>query len=171
MARQDFVDTLVAEQAALDAFLDSLTLQQRTQPNLCGTWSARDIVVHLSLWARYMTTTIRAWLRHRPASDFEMWGVRKSPDLADDALNQWFIDHAKGQTFDEARGILREVHTQLIGTVELLSDEELTTPGLAIPRLGDTHERALTQAIMSMSYGHVQHHIADIKSSLHWHQT
>jgi hypothetical protein len=155
-----------AEQAALDAFLSGLTASERAYPNACGTWSTKDVIAHLPVWARYMTSCIRAWQRGRPVTLHEMWGTNALPNLSDDALNQWFVDQAREQSFDVCHGVLREVHTQLIGTIELLTDDELTKPGLGIPGLGHTRTGALWEAVMSMSYDHVAGHLRDVSAAL-----
>jgi hypothetical protein len=166
MNKVDLLAKMRAEQELLDAFLSGLIEAERAHPNACGVWSTGDVVAHLPVWARYMTSMIRAWLRGRPATPHETWGTDALPNLRDDALNQWFVDQARNQSFDMRHGVLREVHTQLIGTIAVLTDDELTKPGLAIPGLGHTRSGALWEAVLSMSYDHVAGHLRDVRAAL-----
>jgi hypothetical protein len=164
ITQNNFVQSLLAEQAALDDFFRGLTPAQKTQRNVCGTWSTKDVFLHLPVWARYMTSMLRAWVRQRPVTQHEMWGLH-TPDrsLSGDALNQWFVDRARDVSFDQAYGTLCEVHAQMIGTVQLLSDEELNTPGLKIPGLGYTNTGTMIDAVTNMGFGHVKSHLNDLR--------
>jgi hypothetical protein len=147
--------------------VQTLSPDQRIQPNVCGVWSTKDVFVHLPVWARYMTSLLRAWIRQRPVSSHELWGLHvPERGLSGDALNQWFVDQARDDSFDQAYGALCEVHAQMIGIVQLLKDEELNTPGLKIPGLRYTNEGAVIDAVTNMGFGHVKTHVQGIIAAL-----
>lgn len=167
MNKSDYVQVLQAHQIALDDFLAGLSDAQRAQANVCGKWSTKDLVAHFPAWTRYVTSMVRAHVRKRPVTPHELWGHAAPPShLKDDELNEWMVEQTRGWSFGEVAGVNREVFAQLIGTVELLSENELLDPELEIAGLGWKKGKPLWQVLASMSHKHVDDHLAGLRASL-----
>jgi hypothetical protein len=167
MDKEQFLQKLRSEQAAWEAFLAGIPLAQREQTGFCGKWSVKNVVGHAAAWERYATGRLRAHLRNAAAAPHELWGEYVPADeLQDDALNDWMAQQISGSSFDQLLGMQREVRTQLIGTVQAMSEELLTTIGAKVNGLPYHKDDLFWQVIASMSYGHVQDHMAGLQEAM-----
>ncbi len=167
MNKSEYVHTMLGHQSALDAFLAGLNDAQRSQPNVCGIWSTKDLVAHFPAWTRYVTSIVRAHVRKRPVTPHELWGHAAPPShLKDDALNEWMVEQTRDWSFGDVAGVNREVNMQLIGTVEMLTEDELLDPDLEIAGLGWKKGKPLWQVLASMSHEHVDDHLTGLRASL-----
>jgi hypothetical protein len=80
MNKEQFLQTLQTEQALWEAFLTSISVAQREQAGIYGTWSVKDVIGHVAAWERYMTGRLQAHLRNDAATPNELWGEFIPPD-------------------------------------------------------------------------------------------
>jgi Protein of unknown function (DUF1706) len=163
----DYVAQLRAEQAALEAFVAALPAEQLTLPGVCGKWSVKDVLVHITVWSRYVTERTRAGLAGRDITPHALWGPHlPSPELQDDALNEWMVEQTATWSVGEVLGMQREVMTQLIGLAQSVSDGVLSDPELEIKGLPWKKGKPLWQVLNHMSVEHIHEHLATIRTAL-----
>jgi hypothetical protein len=167
MDKQTFLGILRDEQRHWEAFLAAIPEHERDQPGACGIWSVQDVVGHVAMWERYVTALVRAHQRGGVAAPHELWGeFVPPPELADDPLNQWYVEQLKQRSYGELLGEQREVRNQLVGTVEALSEHTFGAPEIVVEGLVWNHGHPLWRAIREMSYEHVHTHTMGMRSAL-----
>jgi uncharacterized protein (TIGR02246 family) len=167
MHKEQFLQTLQAEQAAWEAFLTAIPNAQREQAGLYGQWSVKDVVGHVAAWERYLTGRLRGHLRNDSATPAELWGELVPPDeLEDDALNDWMAAQLRARSFEAILGMQCEVRSQLIGAVQAMREELLTTVGVKVKGLPFHPDDPFWRVIASMSYSHARDHMAGLQTAL-----
>lgn len=163
----DYVAQLRAEQAALEAFVMALSPEQQTRPGVCGKWSVKDVLAHVTVWSRYVTELTRAGLAGRAATPHALWGAHlPSRDLQDDALNEWMVEQTAAWSFGEVLGMQREVMMQMIGLAQAIPDAVLNDLELEIKGLPWKKGQPLWQVLNHMSVEHIHEHLAVIRAGL-----
>lgn len=164
MNKEQFLRTLRDEQAAWEQFLAGIPADQRERPGACGHWSVTDVVGHVAAWERFVTARVRAQMRNGKAAPHEVWG-EFIPDssLRDDALNEWMAAQISGRSFEQMLGMQREVRSQLLGTVQAMSEHFLSAPEVVVEGLPWKKEKPLWEVIASMSYHHINEHTDSLK--------
>lgn len=167
MNKEQLLQTLRDEQTVWEQFLAEIPPNLRQRPDVYGTWSVKDVVGHVAVWERFMTAMIRAEMRNDKATPHEIWGeFVPTPDLADDALNEWMAQQIGSRSFDEVLGMQREVRMKLLGTVQAMSEHMLTAPEVTIRGIPWKKDHPLWQEIASMSYNHIRDHMDGLKAAL-----
>ncbi|HVU15061.1 MAG TPA: ClbS/DfsB family four-helix bundle protein [Phototrophicaceae bacterium] len=109
----------------LNAYLDTLTEAQLTQPTDAAGWTAKDHIIHLAVWEDSMNALLEG------KSRMESMGVvdRDAWQRGDwDAVNAVIYQHNQDLSLSEVRQHFRDVHEHLINKIEAMSDEELQRP-------------------------------------------
>jgi len=90
-----------------------------TQPGAGGSWSAKDVIAHVTWHEREMVGMIR----RRALVGSELWNLPTDErNAAIYALNK---DRSLAEVLEEAQ----KVYTELLEQLEMLSDEDLHNPG------------------------------------------
>ncbi len=108
----------------LNAALGQLSAEQMAGPNDAAGWSATDHVNHIAAWENSIVALLDGRPRH------EVLGIDESLYLAHDfdAENAAIQQNMAGLTPDEALANLRAVHSDLVGRVLQLTDDDLALP-------------------------------------------
>jgi uncharacterized protein (TIGR03083 family) len=114
------------EREALEQFLATLTPEQMTQSGVLGEWSAKDVLAHLYEWEQMVLAWLAASQRgetpHVPAEGYK-WSQLP-------ALNEIIREKHSGRSLDEILTLFRDSYSQVMQTIEGLSEAMLFTPGL-----------------------------------------
>jgi hypothetical protein len=105
----------------LNAFLDSLTVEQKTVPTDAGGWKVKDHVIHMAVWE----DGIEALLNKLPRS--ERMGIdeetRQSRDI--NRINDVIYKRHKDDSLESIMGQRQQIHERLISTIKKLTDDDL----------------------------------------------
>ena len=136
-----------------NAYLDSLTEQQLTQPTDAAGWTAKDHVIHLAVWEDSVNAifTGQNQMRSMGVDDPEAW---EKGDW--DTLNAVIYAQNKNLSLAEVRRRFRDVHERLLALVQSLTDEDLQRPyNSYLPDLPDTYP------VINPLVGNTSHHYAE----------
>ena len=114
------------ERNALDDYLATLTPEERTQPNIVGAWSVKDVLAHLYEWEqmvlRWLATSEKGETPHVPAEGYK-WNQLP-------ALNEQIFQQYHSLSLEEIFALYKESHQQIMETIESIPEERLFTSGL-----------------------------------------
>ncbi len=167
MNKQECLDHFQTKRQEWDRFIQGLSTTQLTQPNTCGTWSAKDAITHVGIWTRFATAQARAHARGTPATPHEMWGVAfPSSELSDDALNEWLVAQTQHWTVGEVVGTEREVFVQLLAAMQALPERDLVDPAVEVEGFPWKKDRPLYEILEEMSINHAEEHMTKLITTL-----
>ncbi|HUP28153.1 MAG TPA: DinB family protein [Chloroflexia bacterium] len=109
---------------ALNEALDQLSDEQMTGPKDAEGWAVKDHLSHMAAWERSMVYLLQGKPRHEGLGVPEDLYLNASEDEFNAAIQRKCND----QTAAEALTDLRDVHSQLMGLLEKMSDEDLRKP-------------------------------------------
>ena len=122
--KEQLVEEIEVERAALEEFLSTLTAEQMIQPNALGSWSVKDVLAHLTEWEQMFLGWYKAGLKgkivEKPAPGFK-WNQLPQ-------LNQQIYEKYCDQPLSDAQKKFHASYRQLLKTIQGLSEEELFTP-------------------------------------------
>lgn len=119
--KQQLLDSLARARAQLEAFLDSLTPEQWSQPRDAAGWAVKDHLAHLAVWQDGITALLRyqpRWPAMGLSSDF----VEANPI---DAINDVIFQQHKDKPPEEARALFNASCARFLAVLGELSDDDL----------------------------------------------
>jgi len=123
--KQDLLTEIEKERGALEAFLETLTPKQMTEPGIVGEWSVKDVLAHLIEWEQMCLGWYKAGLHGEipplPAPGFK-WN--QTPQL-----NQQIYEKHRDRPLDEALEQFHASHREILEVIQGLSNETLFTTG------------------------------------------
>ena len=106
------------------AYLATLTPEQKTGPTDAAGWSVKDHVMHLAVWEKGIVALLNHEDRREAMGlDEAAW---ESHDY--DIMNGVIRDREAGRTLDEVMQVFRDVHGQLVARIGAMSDAEINRP-------------------------------------------
>ena|SRR5579859_1553601 len=144
------LDNMSAAHDALEKTLTPLNEAQMTTPGVNGEWSIKDLLVHLTAWQQRLLAAIRAG---EPAiSPLDISGEEVN------GLNQQFYQENKSRSLNAVLAAFRTASSQLLASVEAMTDEDLIDP----QRFSWTGGKPLWQFVAGETYEHILEHIGSI---------
>ncbi len=124
--KQELLQAIQAERAALDETLALLTPRQRTQPGVTrGGWSVKDVLAHLLEWQQMNLAWYAAGLRgEKPPLPAPGFTWRELP-----RLNEMIYRKHQRRSWQAIWRDFRASHDQLVALIETLPDADLVTLG------------------------------------------
>lgn len=123
--KPDLLAAIDKERGALEAFLETLTPEQLTEPEIVGPWSPKDVLAHLIEWEQRCLGWYRVGLRGEtpelPAPGFK-WN--QTPEL-----NQQIYEKHRDRPLDEVLEQFHISHKEILGVIQELSNDQLFTAG------------------------------------------
>ncbi len=124
-SKQELLQAIAKERAALETYLDSLTDQQKVVSGVVGNWSVKDVLGHLIEWEQMCLGWYLAGLRDEtpplPAPGFK-WN--QTP-----ALNQQIFEKHSDRALDDIQRQFHDSHLEILAVIQGLSNEQLFKPG------------------------------------------
>jgi hypothetical protein len=124
--KTQLLDFIHKDYTALEKFLAPLTAAQMELAPAPGAWAIKDILAHLYEWQRmfftWYETGLDGEMAELPAPGYK-WNQLP-------ALNQAIYEKHQALTAEKALTLFRGSHQKTVEFVEILSDADLTTPGL-----------------------------------------
>ena len=134
-------------QALLDLLTD-VSDEEMQQPGVVEAWSIKDVLAHLTAWEQLFLGWYQAGVRgettETPAPGFT-WGW-KSLDL----LNQQIYEEHRQASLAAVADAFHASYTQLVATVEAMTEAELHNPGV----YAWTRKGTLAASLGANSYNH-----------------
>lgn len=126
LRKQQLLEEIHSEHAALDSALSQLTPRQMTQAGVTrGGWSVKDILAHLVEWQRMNFGWYEAGLRgEKPAMPAPGFTLRELP-----RLNEMIYRKHQCRSLQAVLQDYRFHHERTIALIESLPDEDLVTLG------------------------------------------
>jgi hypothetical protein len=79
---------------------------RREEPGVCGYWSIKDLVAHISLWESVVAEHIQRWEKGFPAADHEV-----------DAMNAEIVAESRGRSFRMVRVEMHRAHQSALAAI------------------------------------------------------
>ncbi len=141
---------LRAERATFDALLDRIDPAHMLTPGAEGSWSVRDVVVHICWYDNQVAQIVG----ERTLDASSMW------NLSVDERNAVMIDLSRNKTLGEVLEEARAAFQRMLDEVSRLSEEDLQDP----QRMGLPPEWIPGQAIAFSTYRHYRQHIPSLRA-------
>ena len=137
----------------LNAYLDTLSEAQVTQPTDAGGWTAKDHVVHLAMWEGSMNAVLQKQSRREYMGvDADTWEHDRP-----DGVNAIMQRNYKNWSWAEVRRKFRQEHEELVERVKALTEEDLQRPhNYYQPDSDQTHP--IARRLMIASCEHFDEH-------------
>lgn len=143
----------------IQAYLDTLTEQQLTQPTDPAGWTAKDHVIHLAIWEDGINALLEK--RDRVAAmgiDPETW---ESHDY--DRINAIIQQRYHDLSWAEVQHKRQQVHQHLLTIIQSLSDADLQRPYRDY-QPDSTADKPVIGWINGNTFEHYEEHIPWIKA-------
>ncbi len=123
--KKQLLETIEAEQNALEQFLVSLSAAQMTQPGVVGEWSVKDVLAHLLEWQDMVLDWHSTALKGKvPAVPAEGLSWAQLPQL-----NQRIYEKHCGRHLADIQKEFKASHKKCVSLIQSLSEEDLFTRG------------------------------------------
>ncbi len=145
MTKIEFLDTLRAERARIEAALGKQTETQLTHRAAPDQWSLKDTLAHLTYWEQYMLERVqRALLGETP---------RWVTDEEEPEVNARVFERNKERPLAEVLADLHRSLAEVLEQVESMSEADLTDPN----RFAWMKGKPLWSYIANEAYGEHYH--------------
>lgn len=143
----------------LDAYVQSLSEAQLTGPTDAASWTAKDHLMHLAVWADGITAMLNGEVRReRMGLDAETWASRDF-----DRMNAVIQQAHQDKPLAEVLTALHDAHHALYIKAQSLSDDDLRRPYNYFDPTSP-QDRPIIGWIIGDSYGHYEEHIPWIEA-------
>ena len=122
--KDELLKSIRAERKRLEDNLVDLTAEEWVRPGMCGEWSAKDMLAHLSEWESMFLSWFRAGLRGETP-------ITPAPDLTwsqMDVLNQRIYDKHRQDSLAAVQAESKRSYAEILEVVEAMPEEELFVP-------------------------------------------
>jgi hypothetical protein len=154
MDKEQLINQLEESREKLLDLVEQLEDEELLEPQAVGTWSVKDLLVHLTLWeAQIITLLWQAKRGQRPTT------VHFSNESDDQINARWYTENID-RPLDFVLSDFYSVRDQTIRRVEEFSNQDLTDPN----RYPWQNGRPLWDWIAGSSFEHESEHIDDLQA-------
>ena len=133
MTKSELLHWLRNEQRKFEAFLDEVGEERMEAPGVCGAWSVKDIVAHLTGWQHRLIADMQAAQRGE-AEPAPPWPAHLE---SEDAINAWIYETNRERSLGEVLEEKERVLAQYLDVIEALPDDIEIARDWRIVALGD----------------------------------
>ena len=134
--------------------LDGLSEEQCLAPGVCGVWSVKDIIAHLTSFEWVLVDVLTACAKAGPTPNLDYY-----TSIDGDAFNAVEVGKRQAKTMEAVVQEYDEGYEAVKRALRLVSESDLRQPG-ALPWYGA--EYAIDDFIVYQYYGHKREHCAQI---------
>jgi hypothetical protein len=152
------LETMQHSYETFNALLAPLSEAEMSQAQICGDWSIKDVLGHLTAWMEYLLERLRAARSDRTPE-------RLYQNLSEEEIEQLNRAFAEERKAWPLRQILDDFHSSydaVYNAVAQLDEELLSDPG----RLSWEQRWPLWQSVASDTYEHFDEHASGIRAWL-----
>lgn len=137
----------------LQAYINTLTEEQLTQPTDAAGWTVKDHLIHLAVWEDGMI----ALLDHKPR--YERMGVPKEVWNSDDVdvINDVIYQKHKDTPLAEVQATFQQVHDRLMAKIRTLTTEDILRPDKYYNPESNSDDPVVGR-IAGNTFGHYEEH-------------
>lgn len=155
--KTDLIAAIERTRGELDDALAGLSPDAMRQPGVCGEWSIKDVLAHITGWEQHMLRWYRAGQR---GEEIE-WPV---PGFFTDEevqrINQMMYEQNRDRSLDAVRADFEASYADVRAAVEAMREDEIFSAG----RYAWTGEHPLLAYILANTEGHYTEHAAQIRA-------
>jgi hypothetical protein len=151
--KSQFLDELRRARAEWETLLAKVDATQMEQPGVCGEWSVKDLIGHLT----WHDGEMAGLLKKRALASSELWA------LPTDQRNAVIFEQNKVRSLSDVRREAAQVYKTFLGLAEALDERDLHNPGRFADMPPDWDPAAL---IAENTYEHYSEHIPQVEAWL-----
>lgn len=136
-----------------EMLLDQVSDEQLVRPGMCGEWSIKDIIAHITWHVREMLGLLQS--RVLAGSEMWMWPL--------DLRNQAIFEQHRDLPLEQVRAEATEAHRTLLEELEKLSEEDLHDPARFADMPADWRPWII---LAENTYAHYHEHYMSLKEHL-----
>jgi len=125
MSKDQLLKDIYTERRRLEKNLSSLSEEDMMQPGVVGTWSVKDILVHLVAWEKFLLDWYQAGIQGYPPEIMPVGMSQK----AISALNQEIYEKNRGQSLDHVLADFRISFQQTLTVIKAISEDDMFVHG------------------------------------------
>lgn len=129
MNRTEMLKGLQEENREWERFLDQIDPADMEKPGVCGHWSIKDIISHLTGWRRRTVARLVA-ARHGETNTVPPWPAHLQTD---DEINAWIYEKDRSLSLRQVLDESQQVFQQLLAAFEALPDAVYADPERYLP--------------------------------------
>jgi hypothetical protein len=152
MTKDELIKSLETSRKQFLELLEGITDEQCLEPGVCGEWSIKDILSHLSFWEGQIVTFM-----YQGRQGMKPTTAQLGPLPVDEVNAQWQKESAS-RTLPQVRNDFLAVRKQTIRRVAEFTNDELNNPEWA----AWLNHRPLVDWIIGDSVDHEKEHGAEI---------
>lgn len=153
-----FLERVNTEYAFLERTLALVPTERITEAGVCGHWSVKDLVAHLTAWERLTLRWLDDAARGMPLKVPDEGFDWEDFDVQNDLYHQRTKDHSLEDILADAR----RVRAEILALIDGLTDEELAGGG----RFAGMFIDSPRDAIASNTCEHYEQHVTQIREWL-----
>lgn len=146
-------DILMYGDRSLRAGLDGVPLELWSQAGVCGWWSVKDIMAHLTSYELWQTELLSSFVEPGPTPTLDQLRDQGSE------FNTVQVAARKDLTPQDVLGAYTRAHSGLMKAVSAIPPETLSEVG-TIPWYGESY--SLDDLLVYSNYGHKREHVAQV---------
>jgi len=146
-------DILMYGDRTLRAGLDAVPMNWWTQAGVCGGWSVKDILAHLTSYELCQAEALAGFVQPGPTPTLDLLREQGSE------FNQRQVDARKDLSPQDVLRAYEDAHARLMEAVSSMPEALLSKVG-TIPWYGESY--SLDDMLVYNNYGHKREHVAQI---------
>ena len=158
MTKTELLEQIRNERDALETTLSLLSKEQMLQPGVEGTWSAKDVLIHIVVWEQRMVSWVTQAMSGEPVEMLP-------PGYTWDDLDRWnedtYLKH-KDDSLVDVLAQFSESYQEVLSTVGSVDEVALLDP----ERFSWREGRPLWLVVAANSSWHYRDHNTSIRSWL-----
>jgi len=153
ISKEELLENMEQGWEDFNAYLDTLSPEQLTEPTDAAGWTAKDHVIHLAAWEDGVYALLVGLDR------WEQMGVdRETWDTNDyDAINAVLHEYYYDLTPAEVLGSFKRTHQRLVKTIKGLHEDDLALPYNTYEP-GSRQDHPVILTIVGNTYEHYEEH-------------
>jgi uncharacterized protein (TIGR03083 family) len=124
MTKEELLKAIQTSWDEFNAYLDTLSEEQLTQPADAAGWTVKDHLSHVTMWEEGMV----AMLLKQPRGPAMGLQADEWANFDSDQINAVIQEQHKGDSLGEVKRMSKEVHQRLVEHIQQLSDGDLQRP-------------------------------------------
>ncbi|MFW6098164.1 MAG: DinB family protein, partial [Chloroflexota bacterium] len=118
MEKSELLAWLQEEHGQWRAFLEEIDPERMEEPGVCGHWSIKDVIAHLTGWQHWLVARVQA-VQQGEAAPAPPWPAQLEED---DDVNAWIYEAYRGRSVDDVLDETEEVLQEYYAVIESLPD-------------------------------------------------
>lgn len=165
-AKDQLLETLRGERNQWEGLLAEVGEERLTAGGVCGEWSVKDLLGHLTAYQRFWGAQLRAEKLGVQPTMMDLFDRDELPEGAgswtEEEQNAAIHDFYAPMSQELVLAKWRTASDLLTGAIGMMTEEDVTTPG----RFGRTGDQPLSRALEGDTYGHSRFHAAQVRAWL-----